>query len=136
MTTNTAANTTADEILTKLVAGAKCNGCAGTGKRGRGKCRGCEGKGLADLNHPRNQFNWGYHDAARDVYLGKPRQQVSYSADLGGPECAWFYAAGYEAGLAAQRDGLYCGDSSSAWIWLVGDLPARAEYQAAMRSWL
>jgi hypothetical protein len=143
--TKTAAETTRTEVLEMLVAGAKCNGCAGTGKRGRGKCRACEGRGSADLNHPRIRYNWGYHDGANDHARGNARQvvangpanehAVSYASGLGGKECGWFYAAGYQAGIEAVRNGTYNGTSDAGWYGLVGDLVTEPTYKTAMRSW-
>ena len=73
---------------------------------------------MNSLDAPRIRFNWGYHDAAADVELGRPRaiaqtgpqdvKTVSYAFSP-------YYAAGYAWGLADRRAGLYSNDSSAAW---------------------
>lgn len=125
--------TTSDELLTRLVAAARCGKCKGSrvNRIGTKECTACRGKGIADLNHPRIRFNGGFHDATLEHGFGKVRE-VSAS-DAGG----WFYAAGYAAGLAAVKDGAKRPSSSEpAWSTLVAPIAARTEYTRAMGEWL
>jgi hypothetical protein len=74
--------------------------------------------GEAAKMEARVRFNRGYHDAALQFSLGKPRKVV-----LQGPAsptvCSFeydsAYAAGYLAGLAHSAWGMYAGNSDSAW---------------------
>jgi len=116
---------TRTDLIAKLARDHKCPACKGTGKRGRGKCSACQGKGVADLNHPRIRFNWGFHDAAMETSLKdgarivvevgeQTTRQVSVEANF-------WYARGYQAGLDAVAAGTYQNSSSQpAWIELVG----------------
>lgn len=125
--------TTSEELLAKLVTASVCGKCKGSrvNRTGTKACTACDGKGIADLNHPRIRFNWGFHDATGEHALGIKREVRA--TDAGG----WFYAAGYAAGLAAVKDGAERPSSSErAWSTFVAPIAARTEYTRAMGEWL
>lgn len=110
------------DLSKRFEADNRCRKCGGTGRRGRGRCRECEGKGEAAFG-PRVHFNWGYHDGARDHAAGRPRAITDgFRHDLETVSRArhFWYASGYEAGLAAAAAGAYAGNSKSAWERFMG----------------
>lgn len=116
-----------------------CDGCQGTGKRGRGKCSACLGKGEASsLDQPRVRFNWGYHDAASEARRGKPRTVVAsgpQSETAVSPDFNFWYASGYAAGLADVAAGTYVDNSEGAWVRFTGPtVPFRGEPPAVAYS--
>lgn len=122
---------TSTEILDRLIAGARCSGCAGSGKRGRGTCKACSGKGTADLSHPRIRFNHGFHDATLETELG-----IKRAVDTTNPG-GWFYAVGYAAGLRAVANGAPRPTSSDpAWATLVAPIVQIDAYERAMGEWI
>lgn len=90
-----------------------CKPCRGSGKRGRGQCSACHGKGEADLAHPRIRFNWGYHDGAFEQVEFSKTRDMSTHFD-------WWYAQGYERGIADAKAGTYANNSCAAWTALSG----------------
>lgn len=72
-----------------------------------------------DLQSPRIQFNWGYHDAANELSRGRPRKIVDHgpqSTAQVSREWGRWYAIGYEAGLTDARCGEYYATSTDAWL--------------------
>lgn len=94
----------------------KCEGCRGSGKRGRGTCRACEGSGEPDFcRSPRVVFNGGYHDGFTEQSWGKPREIRQMNQYL--PK---WYVEGYLRGVLDCAKGLEHKTSSAAWTDFCG----------------
>lgn len=80
-----------------------CSKCGGTGRGRTSKpCRACNGTKEAGLDHPRRDFNSGYHDARLETRLGNPRaiwHRGPHDTRIVSVEFSWWYAAGYAFGL-------------------------------------